>query len=141
MDFGGFPRWSPPPPARNVPAVGELRILIVDDSPRVRRTIREVVSDLASDVEECSDGDQVLARYEVFRPDWVLMDIRMARTDGIRATGLLTAAHPEAKVVVVSDFEQADLRLAAREAGARHFVPKSNLLELRNVLTDGGEKA
>jgi two-component system response regulator DegU len=111
-----------------------LRLLLVDDSREVRRTISAVVADLVAEVAECADGDEVLARFAAFRPDLVLMDIRMPRMDGIRATTLLKAAHPEARVVIVSDFEQDDLRTAAREAGAEGFVSKSDLLVLRDLL-------
>jgi two-component system response regulator DegU len=111
-----------------------LRLLLVDDSVEVRRTIRAVVAGLVAEVAECADGDEVLARFEAFRPDLVLMDIRMPRMDGIRATELLKAAHPGARVVMVSDFEEDDLRAAARDAGAEAYVPKSDLLVLRDLL-------
>ena len=75
-----------------------LRLLIVDDNSRMRRTIREVVSPLGPVVEECSDGDEVLARYEAFEPDFVLMDLRMARVDGIAAAISLLAVHPRARL-------------------------------------------
>ena len=110
------------------------KILLVDDSPRVRATIRAVLADLVSDVQECFDGDQVLASFEAFRPDVVLMDIRMPGMDGIEATALLKKAHPAARVVIVSDHEQDDLRLAARQAGAEAYVPKTDLLVLRRLL-------
>ncbi len=116
-----------------------LRLLLVDDSSEVRRTIRAVVQDLVGDMAECSDGAEVLARFEAFRPDLVLMDIRMPRLDGIRATALLKAAHPAARVVIVSEYEQDDLRTAAREAGAEAYVPKSDLLILRDLLEQGGK--
>ena len=111
-----------------------LRLLLVDDSREVRRTIRAVVADLVADFAECGDGVDVLARFEAFRPDLVLMDIRMPRMDGIEATALLKAAHPAARVVIVSEYEQDDLRAAAREAGAEGYVPKSDLLVLRDLL-------
>jgi CheY-like chemotaxis protein len=111
-----------------------LRLLIVDDSARVRRTIREVVSPLDPVVEECSDGDEVLARFEAFSPDFVLMDLRMARVDGIAATVSLLAAHPGARVIAVSDHDQDDVRRAACEAGMEAFVAKSDLLALGRLL-------
>jgi CheY-like chemotaxis protein len=113
-----------------------LRLLIVDDNARVRRTIREVVSGLGPVVEECSDGDEVLARFEAFSPDFVLMDLRMARVDGIAATTSLLAAHPRARVIAVSDHDHDDVRRAAREAGMEAFVAKSDLLQLRRLLSD-----
>lgn len=115
-----------------------LRLLLVDDSSEVRRAIRAVVEDLAGDMDECGDGTEVLSRFEAFHPDLVLMDIRMPRLDGIRATALLKAAHPAARVVIVSEYEQEDLRAAARAAGAEAYVPKSDLLVLRDLLEEEG---
>ena len=114
-----------------------MRVLIVDDDPLVRRFIRELLLDLATEIDECADGDEVLAHFEVFRPQWVLMDVEMARLDGIGATERLRAAHPEARIVIVSNHDQPELRRAARAAGACGYVSKRDLLELREVLAAG----
>ena len=111
-----------------------LRLLIVDDSARVRRTIREVLLPLDPLVEECADGDEVLERFETFSPDFVLMDIRMARVDGIAAAITLRAAHPHARIIAVSDHDQEDVRRATREAGMEAFVAKSDLMQLARLL-------
>lgn len=112
------------------------RILLVDDNPHVRAVIRAVLAGHASDLAECDDGDQVLAFYEAFRPDLVLMDIRMPGMDGIQATALLKKAHPTARIVIVSDHEQDDLRAAARQAGAEAYVVKTDLVVLRELLVE-----
>ena len=112
------------------------RILLVDDSPHVRAVIRAVLADVAFDMAECGDGDQVLASYEAFGPDLVLMDVTMPRMDGIQATALLKKAHPGARVVIVSDHEHDDLRAAARQAGAEAYVVKTDLLVLRELLAE-----
>lgn len=111
-----------------------LRVLIVDDSPEVRQTIRDILEDLSPHFEECADGGDVLARFEAFEPDWVLMDLRMPHVDGIAATATLRAAHPDARVVMVSDHDQEDIRRAAQRAGAVAYVRKRDLLELRRLL-------
>ena len=111
-----------------------LRLLIVDDNPRVRRTIREVVSVLDPAVEECADGDEVLASFEAFRPDFVLMALRMARVDGIAAAIRLLAAHPKARIIAVSDHDQDDVRRAVRDAGMEAFVAKRDLMQLPQLL-------
>jgi CheY-like chemotaxis protein len=114
-----------------------MRVLIVDDNAGMRRTIRDVLEDLDPDVDECADGDEVLARFEAFLPDWVLMDVRMPRVDGIAATARLCASHPGARVIVVSDHDHDDMRRAARRAGAVGYVAKRDLLELPRLLAGG----
>jgi CheY-like chemotaxis protein len=112
------------------------RILLVDDNPRVRAVIRAVLAGHASELAECDDGDQILASYDAFRPDLVLMDIRMPGLDGIQATALLKQAHPTARIVIVSDHDQDDLRAAARQAGAEAYVVKTDLVVLRELLVE-----
>jgi CheY-like chemotaxis protein len=131
VEVRGFPPW----PERAIGAtIFSMRVLIVDDNEAMRRTIRDVLEDLSPVVAECADGDEVLARFEAFDPDWVLMDLRMERVDGLTATAALRAAHPEARVVVVSAHDQDDLRRAAQRAGAHAYVAKNDLLELRRIL-------
>jgi CheY-like chemotaxis protein len=118
-------------------------LLIVEDNARMRRVMRSCVGDLAESVHECGDGAEALAAYDACRPDWVLMDVRMKRLDGISATRRIKAAHPEANVVIVSNYDDAETREAARVAGASHYVAKEDLLAVRRILGGGrsGEPA
>jgi CheY-like chemotaxis protein len=113
-----------------------MKVLIVDESARVRRLIADFVSPVAADVVECEDGAAALAAYEAFEPDVVLMDIAMRGRDGLAATRDIVAADPGARVVIVTEYDETDLRDAARAAGARGYVLKENLHELRAVLAD-----
>jgi len=70
----------------------------------------------------------------VHRPDWVLMDIDLPEVDGINATRQIVAAHPEARVVIVTSYDDAGLRETARSAGACEYVVKENLIEIRCIL-------
>jgi len=109
-------------------------VLIVDDSQPVRELIKMTLAGVAEIVGECSDGSEALAAYERLRPDWILMDIDMKELDGITATRQITAAYPEAKVVIVSDYNDAELRQAARAAGAAGYVAKENLLDILDII-------
>jgi CheY-like chemotaxis protein len=109
-------------------------LLIVDDNEQMRRLICGVVGDMAEAITECGDGALALAAYAEQRPDWVLMDIRMPEMDGITATRGIKASYPEARVCIVTDYEDLELRQAAREAGAEGYVIKEDLLMLRQVL-------
>jgi DNA-binding NarL/FixJ family response regulator len=111
-----------------------MKLLIVDDHPAMRRMIGKVVSDMVSDIEECGDGAEALAAYSRCRPDWVLMDIEMSRTDGITATREILLSYPSAKVVIVTRHDDEQLRAAARNAGACGYILKENLIAIRELL-------
>jgi CheY-like chemotaxis protein len=112
-----------------------MSILIVDDNQNMRRAIKLVVRDLVEDIYECDDGSQALAAYAAHLPEWVFMDIRMKKIDGLTATRQLKATYPDARIVIVTVCHGDDLRQAAREAGAYAYVVKDNLLELRQILS------
>ena len=69
-----------------------MTVLIVDDSPQFRALIRTVLAGLVDEVNECADGDEAVAAYGAQRPDWVLMDLQMARMGGLEATRRILAA-------------------------------------------------
>jgi CheY-like chemotaxis protein len=54
-------------------------LVIVDDDERMRSLIRCIVADLADPITECDDGAEAQAIYERHHPDWVLMDLSIAR--------------------------------------------------------------
>jgi len=109
-------------------------VLIVDDSQPMRELIKMMLKGVAEIVGECSDGADALEAYERLRPDWVLMDIAMKNVDGITATRQIMAAYPQAKIMIVTDYNDDDLRRAAREAGASGYVVKENLLDIVDIL-------
>jgi CheY-like chemotaxis protein len=89
-------------------------ILIVEDSEPMRQMIVKLVGDLTESFTECSDGAQALGAYRQCRPDWVLMDIKMKEMDGLMATKQIKAAFPEARIIVVTGYDDPKLRDAAR---------------------------
>jgi DNA-binding NarL/FixJ family response regulator len=111
-----------------------MTILIIDDNPSVRRLLRRAILSDATSIWECSDGAEAQRAYLEYRPDFVLMDIRMPRMDGLEATKKLRRADPEAKVVIVTDYDDDDIRSAANEAGASGYILKQNLMELTQLL-------
>lgn len=111
-----------------------MRLLIVEDNPEMRRLMKRMLADLVEEFAECDDGGEALEAYACSRPDWVLMDIEMKVMDGITATAQIRAVFPEARVIIVTNYDNQALRQAAREAGARGYVLKDNLFEMRSLL-------
>ncbi|HEX6187371.1 MAG TPA: response regulator transcription factor [Pyrinomonadaceae bacterium] len=118
-----------------------LNFLIVEDNQPMRNLIRSMISDLAGNVTECDDGANALASYSQCRPDWVLMDIRMKELDGISATRQIKASYPDANIMIVTDYDNQNMREAAREAGACEYVTKENLLDVRRILVSQEKEA
>jgi NarL family two-component system response regulator LiaR len=109
-------------------------ILIVDDNEPMRRMIRGLLSKLVDEFHECSDGDEAVEAYVRLRPDWVVMDIKMGRMDGIEATRRIVAGFPDANVAIVTSFDEPGLERAALEAGARAWLLKEDLRTLRRLI-------
>lgn len=113
------------------------RILIADDDVRMRRVLRQMVADLASEVYEAGDGGEAIEVYAARQPDWVLMDLRMKPVDGLQATAQIKGRFPAARVVIVTQYDDAGLRAEAARAGACAYVLKENLHELPAILKEG----
>ena len=96
--------------------------------------IRMFIADLSTDIVECCDGSEALETYRAHRPDIVLMDLKMARMDGLAATSQILESFPETRIVIVSQWDDAQFREAARRAGAETIVSKADLLPLRSIL-------
>ena len=111
-----------------------MTILIVDDNEQMRRMVKSLIGDMFQSIFECGDGAEALPAYKKHSPDWVLMDIDLPKLDGISATRQIIAAYPNARVMIVTNYDDADLREAARSAGACEYVLKQNLIEIRGVL-------
>ena len=103
-----------------------IRILIVDDQRLMReglRTLLELESDLAI-AAEAEDGLAALEQYEATRPAVVLMDIRMPRLDGVEATRRLCQRWPEARVIILTTFDDDAYVFDGLRAGALGYLLK-----------------
>ena len=118
-----------------------MSILIADDNEQMRRMIKALVSDLTETIYECSDGAEAVAAYAEHRPDWVLMDIKMKRLDGLSAARQIRSRFPDARIVIVTNYDDAELRKRAIEAGALEYVIKERMVELRRIVADGDERS
>jgi DNA-binding NarL/FixJ family response regulator len=106
--------------------MAKTRILLVDDHAIVRLGLMTLLND-QPDMEvvaEASTAAEAVRAVERFKPDVVLMDIRLPGEGGIEATRQVTARFPESKVVMLTSFADDDLVLRAISAGAVGYVLK-----------------
>jgi DNA-binding NarL/FixJ family response regulator len=112
-----------------------MNLLIIEDNKQMYRAMKSFVLDLAEGIYECRSGSEALAAYARHRPDWVLVDLEMAQAGGLRWVLEIKRAYPEARILIVSNYDDADLRAAALDAGACEYVVKHDLLSVRRILS------
>jgi DNA-binding NarL/FixJ family response regulator len=110
-----------------------ISVLVADDEALVRRGLAVLLrSEPGFEVTgEAADGSEAVALARTGRPDLILMDVRMPRTDGIEATRLITA-DPElsgVRVLMLTTFDLDEYVFAALRAGASGFLLKDTLPE------------
>jgi DNA-binding NarL/FixJ family response regulator len=100
----------------------KLRLLIADDQPLMRagfRAVLEATGEMEV-VAEASDGVEAVAAAREFRPDVILMDVRMPNLDGIEAIRRL----PNHRILVLTTFGLDEYIVEALRAGASGFITK-----------------
>jgi two-component system, NarL family, invasion response regulator UvrY len=105
-----------------------VSVLIVDDQLPFRAVARMVIGltagfVVAAEAESGEDAVAVAARED---PDLILMDINLPGINGIEATRQILAAQPDAAVILLSTYSEADLPADARDCGAIAYVHKED---------------
>lgn len=103
-----------------------IRILITDDHPLFRKGMHTLLTSVPDFevIGEARSGPEAVELARDLEPDLVLMDLQMAGGGGIAATRDLVAAVPDARVLVVTLFEDDDSVFMALRAGARGYILK-----------------
>jgi len=120
----------------------KIRVLLVDDHPTVRQTLRSALEAYPKIevVGEASDGEEAIARVDQLQPSVIVMDIYMGRMDGITATRLIKAQHPQVAVIGLT-IEQKDFQLyAMHKAGAVEVIAKQNMTEVPGAIQRAVER-
>lgn len=90
------------------------KILIVDDSPTIRITIKESLEKLgvpAERIEVASSGHEAIARFDRFQPGLVLLDLVLPDIDGYDVATRLLAKDPRLKIAIITGAKEDDPRL------------------------------
>jgi DNA-binding NtrC family response regulator len=118
-------------------------ILIADDEPSIRRTLREILEFEGYGVDEAADGEEALTKARAGEADLVLLDIKMPKRDGMEVLQILAAEEATVPVVMISGHGTIDTAVEAlRTYGAADFLEKPPdlnrlLVTVRNALDRG----
>ena len=108
-----------------------LKIMLVDDHAMIREGLHALIGD-QPDMEvvgEAGNGRDGVEKAEQLQPDLIIMDINMPDMNGIEATRLIKASHPNIKVVAQSAFSESCFGDVMMKAGASAYVSKDKLFE------------
>jgi len=121
-----------------------IRVLLVDDQELVRAGLRGILRETFGFeiVGECTDGDEAAGAIAGTKPDIVLMDVRMARLDGVAATRLIHDLRPDLPVLALTTFDDDEALAGMLRAGAAGFilkgVPAEELHRAVRTVAEGG---
>ena len=106
------------------PRPGALRVLVVEDDPRLLDILTRHLDRIGYAVRGASGAAAALQLLESASSDVVLSDVRMPGMDGRTLLAEVRARHPQAKVVLMTAFGSVDDAVEAMQAGAYSYVVK-----------------
>lgn len=109
----------------------QIRILIADDHPATREGLTTLLNrqpDMEVIAEAC-DGADAVDKFEQYAPDVGVLDLRMPGMDGIQAIAAIRERNPEARILILSAFDQDERIYQALRAGAQGYLRKDATLE------------
>ena len=107
-----------------------MNFLIVEENPGLRRLLLALLSERGDEIRVCAEGTEALGLCALEQPDWVVLDLSLARADGLSLTRQMRSICPQTRVLLVADEDDARLRERATQAGAAHLITKDWLIKL-----------
>ena len=105
-----------------------MKVIIVDDDYLVVNSLKTIVN--ASGIEVLAvgyDGIEAVELYTKYKPDLILMDIRMEKMNGIEATQEILQKDPNAKILLITTFQDDEYISSALSLGCKGYILKQNI--------------
>ena len=115
------------------------KVLIVDDEASIRKAFRNILEFESYQVDEAADGLEALAKVKQWKPDLLIMDIKMPKMDGMETLEKLRTLSPDTPVIMISGHANIDTAVESVRKGAFDFISKPPdlnrvLITVRNAL-------
>lgn len=105
-----------------------MKVIIIDDDPIVVESLKTIVTSNNIQVLATGyDGSVALSLYKKYRPDLVMLDIRMKDISGIQASKDILTYHNQAKILLITTFEDRKYIDEALTLGCRGYILKENI--------------
>ncbi|PWC84431.1 regulator [Azospirillum sp. TSH100] len=102
-------------------------VLVVDDDPVLRLTLRRLLESAGVGVAEAQNGEEAMRLFRANRPDLVICDLVMPFADGLQTIMRMRRLEPAVKIVAISGGGRSkamELLAVARQMGADHALAK-----------------
>lgn len=103
---------------------GNAKVLVIDDEHSVRWAFEKALQKAGYQVMLAENGIKGLSLYESFKPDIILVDIRMPEMDGLQVLKKIREKDPEAQVIVMTAYTDMETTITAMKLGAYDFLSK-----------------
>lgn len=105
-----------------------MNVIIIDDDPLVVNSLKTIIT--ANGIEVLGVGHsglEAVKLYSEFKPDVILMDIRMENMSGIEATEEILSKNPNAKILLITTFQDDEYISSALSLGCKGYILKQNI--------------
>jgi two-component system invasion response regulator UvrY len=120
-----------------------VRVVVVDDQPAFRRAAATVIqgTDQFELVGEADSGESAIELLDRCVPDLVLLDVKMPGMGGVVAAELISALHPQVRIVLISTYDRGSLPAAARQPGLGYLHKEALSADrLRRIWSDADDR-
>ncbi len=100
------------------------KILIVDDEPKIRTILTQILLDEGYIVEDVKNGEEALVSTDSFDPELILMDQNMPGMNGIETMVRIREKYPERTVIILTAYGSIPLAVEAMKKGAYDYLSK-----------------
>ncbi|MFL2129632.1 MAG: response regulator [Ruoffia tabacinasalis] len=103
-------------------------VMIIDDDPIVVESLSLIIENGGYEVIVTGySAEEAIANYSIYKPDITLLDIRMQEKSGIDAASTILSEFLQAKILLVTTFEDSDFIQAALQLGCKGYILKQNI--------------
>lgn len=113
-----------------------MNIIIVDDDQLVSLSLKTILEagENINILDIGKNGEEAIRLYDKYRPDVLLMDIRMEKMTGLEAASVIISKHPDAKILLLTTFSDDEYIVKAIKLGAKGYILKQDFESIAPAL-------
>ena len=121
----------------------QATVLIIEDDPYIRHSVRRFLDSCNFSVLEAADGAEGLQLFSLHQPDIIITDLRMPRVDGLEVLARVQKESPETPIVILSGMGTMEDVINALRLGAWDYLTKpiSSMKILQHAVDKALERA